>query len=281
MKHAIVAIVAGLAVTACATTSSQPGISAAAPPPGASAAFDYAPSRNEAPRIASSRFGYDLAGENGWSGEMRFIEEGGEALIVLTLYDADGAPTAAELTVDMPYLSQGVRRFSGETNAGQPVRVSLQAGPCEQSGARPTHYASIDVNGTAMSGCATETAQNDRWSLGLMDFLTAIDACLMEVPEADHVTIAQPSGGGVGVRLSNRNGERWECNTRANGRVNAVRTLDPSDALLGEGDPIFVRSVMPQNGVGCYAYEAVRHGDGRLIGAFGYDTCIGPGGAIG
>jgi hypothetical protein len=63
--------------------------------------------------------------------------------------------------------------------------------------------------------------------------------------------------------------------------VNAVRTLDPSDALLGEGDPIFVRSVMPQNGVGCYAYEAVRHGDGRLIGAFGYDTCIGPGGAIG
>ena len=81
MKHAIAVIVAGLAVTACATTSSETGLSA--PPPGASAAFDYAPSREESPRIASSRFGYELAGETGWSGEMRFIDDGGEALIVL------------------------------------------------------------------------------------------------------------------------------------------------------------------------------------------------------
>jgi hypothetical protein len=280
MKHAIAAIVAGFAVTACATTGSSTG-NGAAMPVAATAAFDYAPSRDEAPRITSSRFGYDLAGENGWSGEMRFIDEGGEPVIVLTLYGPDGAPTAAELSIDMPYLGNGMRRFSGETNAGVPVHVALQAGPCSTAGAQPTHYASIEVGTSAMEGCASENAETERWSRGLMGYLSAIDSCSREVAEVDHITMAQPSGGGTGVRMADRDGRRWECTTRSDGTVNAVRALDPADVLLGEGDPIFVRSELPPNGQGCYAYEAVRYADGRLIGAFGYDTCIGPGGAVG
>lgn len=280
MKHAIAAIVAGLAVTACATTSTSTGTGGAMPM-AATAAFDYAPSREEAPRITSSRFGYDLAGENGWTGQMSFIEEGGEPVILLTLYGPDGAPTAAELDIEMPYLADGMRRFTGATNAGEPVFVALQAGPCSAAGRDPTHYADVEVGATQLRGCASENADSERWSRGLMGYLSAIDACAREVPDADHVTMAQPSGGGTGVRLADPSGRRWECTTRADGTVNAVRTLDPSDVMLGEGDPIFVRHDLPPNGQGCYAYEAVRHADGRLIGAFGYDTCIGPGGAVG
>lgn len=283
MKHAICAIVAGLAVTACATTSSGTGMAGApAPSPVATSAFDYAPSRTDEARIASSRFGYELVGADGWTGEMRFIEEGGEPLIILTLYDTDGAPMAAELSVEMPYLSGGVRRFSGQTNSGNFVEVALQAGPCGRASDDATHFARVEVGDEEMTGCASENAVNERWSRGLMSYLPAIDACMREVPDAEHVTLAQPgNGGGVGVRLANRSGQRWECNTRSDGRVNAVRTLDPADAMLGEGDPIFVRSSMPGNGDGCYAYEAVRQPNGDLIGAFGYDTCIGPGGALG
>lgn len=279
MKHLFAVIVAGLAVTACATTGTAPN--AAPPPPAALSAFDYPPPRDQAPRIASSRFGYDLAGENGWSGEMRFIEDGGEPLIVLTLYGPDGTPMAAELSIDLPYLQDGVRRFSGETNAGVPVAVVLEAGPCAAAGEEPTHFASIDVAGTAMVGCASENAATERWSRGLMRYLDAIDACLAELPEADHVTMAQPSGGGVGVRLANRDGQRWECTTRPDGRVNAVRSLHPADAMIEEGDPIFVRGALPPNGQGCYAYEAIREAEGRLIGAFGYDTCNTAGSEVG
>lgn len=280
MKHAIAAIVAGLTVTACATTGSNTGTGMAMPAP-ATAAFDYAPSRDDAPRITSSRFGYDLAGENGWSGEMRFIEDVGEPVIVLTLYGPDGAPTAAELGIDMPYLGGGMRRFSGLTNAGVPVHVTLQAGPCTGAVSDPTHYANIEVGSSELRGCASEDAETQRWSRGLMGYLSAIDACAREVPDAEHVTMAQRSGGGMGVRLADPSGRRWECTTRSDGTVNAVRALDPSDVILGEGDPIFVRNDLPPNGQGCYAYEAVRYADGRLIGAFGYDTCVGPGGAIG
>ena len=260
---ALALICAGLG--ACTTTSDRgeaPGM--------AMSAFDYAPS--DATRQAGSRFGYQLASEDGWNGALAFEEQSGALTVLFSL--ADG--TEAELQVGMPYLQDGVRRYHGATSDGREVFVELQAGPCEQGGDTLTHFAAIEIGERQMSGCALERAEIDRWSNYLMAFMPAIDVCLREFGDrAQHVSMAysQP-GGNTGVRLVDLEGATWECTTREqDSAINSVRQLNAADVILGEGDPVFVRHEIPQFGEGCFVYESVRLANGQLVGALGYDAC--------
>lgn len=264
MRQLLVLVMVCTAVAACSSTGDRSADGMAL------SAFDYAPS--DATRQAGARFGYQLAGDAGWQGALEFEETSGVLAVVFTMPDG----TEAELRVGMPYLADGVRRYHGSTVDGREVFVELQAGPCEQGGDTLTHFALVEIGGSPFEGCALEQAEVDRWSNYLMDFMPAIDVCLGEFANrARHVSLAyaQP-GGNTGVRLVDQDGATWECTTRDEDEaINSVRQLNAADAILGEGDPVFVRSRMPSLGEGCYVYETVRRADGSLIGALGYDTC--------
>lgn len=259
----LVAVCAGLG--ACTTTGGDGAAGGLA-----LSAFDYASS--DATRQAGTRFGYELAGDDGWQGNLMFEEDSGVLSVVFSMTDG----TEAELRVGMPYLEDGVRRYHGSTVDGRDVFVELQAGPCAQGGDTQTHFAMVEIGSHQFEGCGLERAEIDRWSNYLMAFMPAIDICLGELgSRAQYVSLAysQP-GGNTGVRLVDQDGATWECTTREDdSAINSIRQLNAADALLGEGDPVFVRSQMPEFGDDCYVYESVRLADGSLVGALGYDTC--------
>ena len=269
MKHLIMIALASMSLGACAT-SLGPGNTLVG------SGFDFSPSPVSRP--ASSQFGYRLTGADGWQGDMRFEMVRGEARVAFSLA-GNGAATSADLSIAMPYLDGGVRRYSGVAADGRAVEIELQAGPCEsREGRTQAYFARVALAGRAMTGCAAEVSGQDRWSNYLPDYLPAIDACLAEMDgEADHVSLAYTlPGGATGIRLVDREGTSWECAMREGGRhVNSLRTVTGADAVAGEGDPIFVRGVMPDTATSCYVYESVRDADGVLIGAFGYDACDG------
>jgi hypothetical protein len=271
MKRILVLSVACMSLTACATTSGS-----ATGGGMAMSAFDYTPS--DRVRRAGSSFGYELAGGADWQADLSFEDSGGGTHVNFTYISADGRETLGELTVSMPYLADGVRRYHGITDQGRDVSVELQAGPCagDDEGEAWSYFASVQIDGRAVNGCAAERSNSDRWSNYLVDYLPAIDVCLSEFgSRARHVTIAYPLGGeSTGVRVVAEDGMVWECATREDdSAINSLRPLDAADAYLGEGDPIFVRRAMPEASIGCYVYESVRDADQRLIGAFGHDTC--------
>tara|TARA_R110000868_G_scaffold11201_3_gene54963 strand:+ start:5356 stop:6192 length:837 start_codon:yes stop_codon:yes gene_type:complete len=271
MKHLLVIALVCAGLTACASTGVGGGGAGLA-----SSAFDPAPAR--AMRPASTQFGYILAG-SGWNGRMVFESVGGEARVDFRLDGAASGEDRAELLIAMPYLEGGVRRYDGTNAEGRAVRVQLQAGPCANlDGGTDPYFATVHVGASEMSGCATEVAAVDRWSNYLAEYLPAIDACLAEMDgNADHVSLGYTlSGGTTGIRMVDRDGVSWECATREDGaHVNSLRSISPADAVLGEGDPIFVRSAMPDAVRSCYVFESVRDARGGLIGALGYDACDG------
>ena len=276
MRHLWGIAVASVSLAACATSSA---------PDMATSAFDYAPSSSN--QTDTSRSGYSLRNEGTWAADLDYEDTRGEPLLALSFTSAGGDETGAQLSITMPYLQNGVRRFHGETDEGSIVEVELQAGPCRDPGSevRYTYFAAISIDGQVSTGCGAEVAEMDRWSNYLMEYLPAIDLCLAEFGgRARHVSIAYPvSDGLTGVRLVDGTGQSWECITRDHDEaVNAMRPLDAADVIYGEGDPIFVRDEIPGFGEGCYVYEAVRDAQGHLIGSFGYDACgSGPDVAVG
>ena len=259
----------GLSLAACATTATPGGAGIG------SSATDLSPGgRPDLPTEAA--YGYALGGDHGWTGRMSYVQDGGEPVVQTRITLAGGEESVASLAIVMPYLEGGVRRFSGETRDGRPIDVVLQAGPCEASGERHVYFAMVELGSRQLNGCGDEIAVDDRWSNYLMDYLPAIDACLGEFRNQQaHVSVAYTMAGGhTGVRIVDGEMRTWECATRdAGGAVNSLRPVDAVDALAGEGDPIFIRSALPEFGEGCYVYESVREADGTLIGAFGYDAC--------
>lgn len=270
MKHVIVIAMVCGGLTACATTGTGGDITAGV----VGGAFEYAPAR--ASRAPDTRFGYRLAGDD-WQGRMVFESVGGEARVDFTFQPAEGETDQAELLISMPYLDGGVRRYDGVTDQGRAVFVRLQAGPCHNpDGDIDPYFVTVRVGDAEMSGCAMETAPVDRWANYLADYLPAIDVCLAEMTgEADHVSLAYTlTGGATAIRLVDHGGSSWECATRDDGtHVNSLRAIDAADAILGEGDPIFVRAFMPDASDSCYVFESVREANGDLIGALGYDVC--------
>lgn len=259
----------GAGLTACATTGPATiGGSALAP------AFDHAPAGGAR---AVNAYGYQIAGPEGWNGRLTYRQDGGEALVAMQVSTPEGEEHIADLAIAMPYLEGGVRRFSGTTQDGRPVDVELQAGPCRAvGGERHVYFALVDLGGRSLAGCGDEVAADDRWSNYLMDYLPAIDICLSEFRNRNvHISVAHTiAGGQTGIRIVDEEMRTWECATRDQGRaINSLRPVDAADAVYGEGDPIFVRSALPEFGEGCYVYESVREADGTLIGAFGYDAC--------
>ncbi len=254
--------IAGL--TACATTS--PGGTLA------SSAFDYEPARAAA--LPDSHSGYVLSGDAGWHGVMTYRATA-RSIEIDFAFSGAGVQISAVLEMEEPYLNEGVRRFTGQSEGGRDVFVLLQAGPCGNGG--QSHFATLVIGGERYRGCASERALNDRWSNYLADWMPAIDLCRAELRhQADHVTFAYSTASGTAVRMADHSGNRWECITVNDARVNAVLPLTAADVRLGEADPVFVRSEMPARGDACYVYESVREADGTLIGAFGYDSCAGP-----
>lgn len=267
MTRLLILIMAGLSLTACATTSAGGNLAGT---------FDYSPSGSN--DLPDSHFGYELVGEAGWEGEMVYDSSGGEIAVAFAS-NAGGTQQATDLYMEEPYLNGGVRRYTGEIPGGGDVFVMLQAGPCDD-GAH-SYFATMVIDGSQFTGCASENAANDRWSNYLADWMPAIDLCVSELRQADHVTFAYSTASGTAIRMADHSGNRWECVTVEDRRVNAVRSLSAVDVMLGEGDPIFVRSEMPARGDACYVYESVRTAQGTLIGAFGYDSCAGPREAVG
>jgi hypothetical protein len=264
MKRIFMVLIAAAGLTACATTSPGGGL--------ASSAFDYEPARST--DLPDNHFGYEMSGEGGWQGAMVY-EPSGETINVAFDFNGSGMAANANLDIEEPYLNEGVRRFTGETAGGEEVFVMLQAGPCNDGA--DSYFATLVIAGERYRGCASENATNDRWSNYLADWMPAIDLCVDELHnQADHVTFAYSTSSGTAVRLADHSGNRWECVTVGDRRVNAVVPLNAVDVMLGEGDPIFVRSEMPAQGDACYVYESVRQANGTLIGAFGYDSCAGP-----
>ena len=264
MKRIITVLIAAAGLTACATTSPGGNL--------ASNAFDYEPQR--ATELPDRHFGYVMSGEEGWDGAMIY-ESSGQSIDVNFTFSGSGADTSASLAMEEPYLNEGVRRFTGQTNDGRDVFVMLQAGPC--AGGDETYFATLVIGSDRFRGCASENAANDRWSNYLAAWMPAIDLCMAELRnDADHVTFAYSTASGTAIRMADHSGNRWECVTVNDARVNAIVPLSAVDVRLGEADPIFVRSEMPTRGNACYVYETVRDEGGMLIGAFGYDSCAGP-----
>lgn len=268
MKQFLLVMFIAVGLTACATTSPNGQL--------ASRAFDYAPARSN--DLPDSHFGYEMVGEGGWQGAMLYgaSERGVD---VDFSFDGSGGVQRAALVMEEPYLNGGVRRFSGQSESGSDVFVMLQAGPC---GSGQSYFVTLVMGQERLSGCASETSASDRWSNYLADWLPAIDLCLTELRhEAEHVIFAYATASGTAVRLADHSGNRWECVTIDDERVNAILPLSAVDVRLGESDPIFVRSQIPARGNACYVYESVRDENGALMGAFGYDSCAGPRAPIG
>ena len=251
-------------LTACATTGPGGNL--------ASNAFDYAPQRSA--ELPDHHFGYVLSSDAGWDGAMIYRSTAQSIDVDFTFSDS-GEDVSAALDMEEPYLNEGVRRFTGQTQDGHEVFILLQAGPCGNGD--QSYFATLVIGGQRYRGCASEHAANDRWSNYLADWMPAIDLCMSELRnEADHVTFAYSTASGTAVRMADYSGNRWECITVNDARVNAVVPLTTVDVRLGEADPIFVRSELPARGEACYIYETVREANGTLIGAFGYDSCAGP-----
>ncbi|WP_421792600.1 hypothetical protein [Hyphobacterium sp.] len=264
MIRLLIVLTAAASLAACATTSAENSL--------AISTFDYEPARSS--DLPDSHFGYELVGEAGWAGQMTYANSGGEVAVDF-VSNAGGDQQTAELAMEEPYLNGGVRRFTGSTEAGADIFVMLQAGPC--AAGDHTYFATMVIGDVQYRGCASENAANDRWTNYLDDWMPAIDLCVTELrSQAEHVTYAYSTASGTAVRLADHNGNRWECVTIEDRRINAVRSLSAVDVILGEADPIFIRSEMPAQGDACYIYESVRTAEGTLIGAFGYDSCAGP-----
>ncbi|RKR03918.1 MULTISPECIES: hypothetical protein [Maricaulis] len=277
--RALILIMAGLSLSACATTvtDSRNGGSMA------NSAFNYAPSS----RAPVSGAGYELIGHSDWTGRLAYYDDEGDARAHLVMRYDDGREVDARLDIVMPYLDGGLRQFRGEDQDGRYVAVELQAGPCPSAdGDTLIYFADMSIGSQTASGCGREVGgEVDRWSNYLIDYLPMIDLCLSDFRDrARHVSIAYTMAGGeTGVRIVDLDMRTWECATREGGtEINTIRPLDAADAMFGEGDPIFVRGAMPDFGEGCYVYEAVREADRTLIGAFGFDACnSGPIAALG
>lgn len=264
MKRILTIIFAAAGLTACATTSPGGDL--------ASSAFDYAPERTA--ELPDRHFGYVMNSDAGWDGAMTY-QSTGQAIDVGFTFSGPGGDMTAALDMEEPYLNEGVRRFTGQSQDGRDVFVMLQAGPCGNGD--QSYFATLVLGGERYRGCASERAANDRWSNYIADWMPAIDLCMAELRnQAEHVTFAYSTASGTAVRMADHSGNRWECITVNDARVNAVMPLSAVDVRLGEADPIFVRSEMPARGDACYVYETVREADGTLIGAFGYDSCAGP-----
>ncbi|WP_420431146.1 hypothetical protein [Hyphobacterium sp.] len=268
MKQFLLVFFVAIGVTACATTSPNGQL--------ASSAFDYEPARGN--DLADNHFGYEMVGEAGWQGAMLY-NASGSGMDVDFSFDGSGGAQRAALAMEVPYLNGGVRRFSGHSESGADVFIMLQAGPC---GPGQSFFVTLVMGQERFNGCASETSASDRWSNYLADWLPAIDLCVNELRhEAEHVIFAYATASGTAVRLADHTGNRWECVTVNDERINAILPLSVVDVRLGEADPIFVRSQIPARGDGCYVYESVRDETGTLMGAFGYDSCAGPRAPIG
>lgn len=264
MERILLVFIVAISVTACATTSPGGNL--------ASSAFDYEPARSN--DLPDSHFSYEMEGNNGWSGSMVY-ETTGRGINVDFSFSGSAGAQRANLSMEDPYLNGGVRRFTGQSENGEDVFVMLQAGPCGNG--QHSYFATLVIGSDRLSGCASENAVNDRWSNYLAEWMPAIDLCVAELRhQAEHVTFAYSTASGTAVRMADHSGNRWECITVDDRRVNAIVPLSAVDVRLGESDPIFVRSEMPAQGDACFVYESVRDANGLLIGAFGYDSCAGP-----
>ncbi|MCC5981470.1 MAG: hypothetical protein JJU26_07100 [Oceanicaulis sp.] len=268
------ALLAGLSACAPTTSGGMTSAFSAAPAPA-----DFTPRDPSRPELS----GYIAEGEGFWL-ELAFREAPDGGVEIDTIIDT-GAAALLNPVLEMaePWLAGGVRRFEGHTGRHGDVTLILQAGPCAIGGMRYGHFAMLEIAGRPYEGCARETGPHPLWTHEIGEFLPAIEACRADsaVSAVAHVrgagqrriVHARHDDGAVVVRFEYPGSGRFDCShngMRASWR--AVSDTEPSRP--GEGDPVFIPGTLPAPGDGCYLYERVVDGEGRLVGALAHDVCL-------
>jgi len=273
----LIAGAAALLVSACATTP--------APMAAPSLSTDLNPmastlSAGGAPAAA----GYMLSGSQ-FAGDLRFVDADGHQARAMYAHAVDGGPTVhAELRPDRNWLSDGVRRFTGQSDRGVPITLELEAGPCHLGGRTFGRFVAVFTGRLAYEGCAEETGPQVSWSENLPQYLPMIDAC-MAATQTSSMAFVRGAGrmqvlhvhnqsDAPVVRMRFGDSGRWDCmldGARASWRV----VSDTAPERPSEADPVYFPGVMPDTGEACYVFERVRDDAGETLGALGYDACLG------
>lgn len=226
------------------------------------------------PSVPTAEPGFWLIGEQ-FSGQISF-EPAPSGALILYRHTLAGAPElVGELTPDPAWMSDGQRRFEGVSDRGVEIEIEMRFQPCHMRGRDHVRQVNVRLGRLSYSGCTSETGPFLTWSENWAFVRPGIEACLAEPParEPGQVLHARTEAGLTIVRA--RFGDpnaRYEC-IFGEGRTR-WRALDRRIApSRGEGEVVFAPGRRPRDSEGCYNWETVRDGQGRVIGALGEDAC--------
>ena len=130
----------------------------------------------------------------------------------------------------------------------------------------------------AGSARAQEGTAGPAWSTYLLEFLPAVDACLLESAQPATVTRAWPMNHGmIGVRLTDAMQRRFDCIVPAIGGAPVIYEPVPegeASTPVGNGQPVFTRAPGAPPPGACYEHEEVHDpATGEVLGWLGWDVC--------
>ncbi|MCC5994905.1 MAG: hypothetical protein JJU18_00865 [Oceanicaulis sp.] len=279
MRHArliAIAALAGLA-SACVTAPdlTPAGLTTRPDAPA------HEPARRAGPADAA---GFEIEGDE-FHARIVFREAGGRAL---ALFDGSGFAAGsvdAEFDLDRPWIRSGAQVYDSQAEPHR-VSVTLNAQPCQGYDGVWPRTASVMIGRLVYQGCARETGPHPRWSEDLPALAPAISQCLASARNSSMAFVrgsgsahvlhaARDEGGETRVRLRVGESGRWDCVVRG-GRAEFAVVSERAGEAPGEGDPVFIPGLAPEDGEGCYLYETVRDAAGAVTGALAHDAC-GPG----
>lgn len=266
---------AGLACLASACVTAPPSLS----PSGFSAQQDVSATLAPAPRDAENA-GFEIEGED-FHAVITFREIDGRAAALFSGHGFRAGPVETEFDLTQPWVSDGERVYS-EGSMLDRVRVSMRTRPCTASGGVWAREASVLVGRLVYLGCARETGPHPSWTENLPALMDDIGQCVSAARNSSmafvrgsgqaHVLYAGQERAGTRVRMRFGESGRWDCLTGERGPEFSV-VSDRAEPAPGEADPVFIPGAMPDDGEGCYLYEAVHDASGRPAGALAYDVC--------
>jgi hypothetical protein len=266
---------AGLAclASACVTTSQTLA------PSGFSAQQDVSTTLPLAPRDAETA-GFEIEGED-FHAAITFREIDGRAAALFSGNGFRSGRVETELDLTQPWISEGERVYT-ETAGQNPVQVSMRTRPCPASDGVWAREASVLVGRLVYLGCARETGPHPSWTENLPALMTDIGQCVSAARNSSmafvrgsgqaHVLYAGQERAGTRVRMRFGESGRWDCLVGDRGPEFSV-VSDRAEPVPGEADPVFIPGTIPDDGEGCYLYEAVHDASGRPAGALAYDVC--------
>ncbi len=268
-------VAASLACLASACVTTQQTLS----PSGFSASPVAPATFIPAPRDADTA-GFEIEGAE-FHAVITFREINGRAV---ALFSGNGFATGrveTEFDLTQPWVSDGERVYT-EGSSVEPVSVSMRTHPCPASDGVWAREASVAVGRLVYLGCARETGPYPSWTENLPALMADIGQCVSAARNSSmafvrgsgqaHVLYAGQERAGTRVRMRFGESGRWDCLVGDRGPEFSV-VSDRAEPAPGEADPVFIPGAMPDDGEGCYLYEAVYDASGRPAGALAYDVC--------